>query len=312
MKHNDRLSALSTGCEEPQIFYEHVFNNYIEHKPNTNEYVYKYPEHWNTYKGKKEIGLRSVIVKNASRDLKLKHLFFRSNVPVNVNIGFSISLSSNDDMSAANEKFKKAIKTKYIEYKDEMDNIRLTNPTAKNNFGIDDYCIEYLHATNEFWIKVLKNDSEFPCYLYVEKANEYMSEDLKSILNVEDELFAFISMLCNNEITRSTFDEYIRAYPNVIIRFNSDNPDDTKITGIGFKKVWNRETLFISSSISTLAEDKFLTLSNVEHNPLKYYDITGYPSTFSLYLYDASKKNNVEIPNDRKDLMLVEMLVCAY
>ena len=302
MKHN----------EEPQIFYEHVFSNYIEHKPNTNEYVYKYPEHWNTYKGKKEIGLRSVIVKNASRDLKLKNIYFRSNAPVNVNISFSISLSSNDDMSAANEKFKKAIKTKYIEYKDEMENIRLTEPTAKNNFGIDDYSIEYLHSTNEFWIKVLKNDEDFPCYLHIEKAEEYFSEDLKSILNVNNDLFALISRLCNNEITRSTFDEYINLYPNVIIRFNSDDPNETKITGIGFKNVWNRETLFIASTISTLAEDKFLTLSNVEHNPLKYYDITGYPSTFSLYLFDASKKNSVEIPNDRKDLMLVEMLVCAY
>ena len=164
----------------------------------------------------------------------------------------------------------------------------------------------------KFWIKVLKNDDDFPCYLHIEKAEEYFSDDLKSILNVNNDLFALISRLCNNEITRSTFDEYINLYPNVIIRFNSNDPNETKITGIGFKNVWNRETLFIASTISTLAEDKFLTLSNVEHNPLKYYDITGYPSTFSLYLFDASKKNSVEIPNDRKDLMLVEMLVCAY
>ena len=52
----------------PQIIYEHVFTNYIEHKAGTNEYVYEFPEHWINYTGKKEIGLRSITVKSAARD----------------------------------------------------------------------------------------------------------------------------------------------------------------------------------------------------------------------------------------------------
>ena len=114
---------------------------------NTNEYVYKYPEHWNTYKGKKEIGLRSVIVKNASRDLKLKNIYFRSNAPVNVNISFSISLSSNDDMSAANDKFKKAIKDKHPDilklYPSGVDPIAQEERAKLEGISPKDICDKY-------------------------------------------------------------------------------------------------------------------------------------------------------------------------
>ena len=296
----------------PQIIYEHVFTDCVEHKPGTNEYVYKFPEHWNSYNGSKEIGLRSITVKNASRDLRLQHMFFKSDRPLYVNIGFNISLSTNETMSEANEKFKKAVKTKYIEYKDEIENIRLETPSTPNHFGINDYSIEYLHSTNEFWIKILKNDEQHPCYLYFTDDDTYMSEDLKQILNADDTLFSKIAKMQAGSITRAQFDSYISEHPNVIIRYDSDSNDETKITAIGFKNVWNRETLFIASSLSTLSEDKYLTLSNVVHNPLKWYDITGYATTFSLFLYDAAKRNSVEIPNDRKDLILIEILMCAY
>ena len=297
---------------EPHIVYEHVFCNPIDHRAHSNEYIYKFPEHFSNSRGRKEIGLRSVTIKNASRDLKLQHIFFKSDAPVNVNISFSVSLSSNDNMSDANNKFKKAIKTKYIEYKDEIENIRLSNPNTPNHFGINDYTIEYVHSSNEFWIKVLKQDSEHPCYINVSKADTYMSDDLKSILDIDDELFSKIALMQSGELSRAQLNDYLATHTNVILRYNSNDANDTKLTGIGFTNVWNRDTIYITSTLSTLAEDKYLTLSNIEHSPLKYYDLTSYASTFSLYLYDADKKNNVELPRDNKDLMLIEMIVCAY
>lgn len=292
----------------PQICYEHVFTNYIEHKAGSNEYKYAFPEHFNSFTGKKEIGLRSITVKCAARNLKLQNIYYK-NDKVLVNIDTSISLSSSDDMSAANDKFKEAIKTRYIEYKDEIENARITSPSTLSELGINDYIFEYNFVDNEFWIKILnKNEST----LYFPVADSYMNSDFQSVLEVEDLLFVNIAKLQCGDMTRSAFDSYNSAHPNVIIKFVSDAVNETKIKGIGFKNVWNRNALFITSTLSTLTEDKFFTLSNVTHNPLKFYDVNGYSQSFSIFIFDANKKKNVEIPNDQRDLLLVEMLIYGY
>ena len=300
----------SQDMVHPQINNEHVFTNYIDHKPGSNEYKYEFPEHWRSYmsKSQKKIGLCSITVKNAARDLRLRNIYFR-NSNLLVNIGASISLSSNDDMSAENEKFKEAIKTKYIEYKDEIENIRLTEPNTTCELGINDYTYEYVHSNNEFQIKVLKNDPTDQCYLYFTDADLYMSDDLKSVLGIDDTLFKNIALLQKGSISATEFNEYLNQHPNIEISHVENSVD--KIQNIVFKNVWNRETLFITSTLSTLSEEKFLTLSNVKHNPLKWYDINGYTTTFSIFMYDASRKNSVELPNDRLDLILVEMLIYA-
>ena len=296
---------------KPQIAYEHVFTNYIGHKQGTNEYVYAFPEHWNTYTGDKEINLRSITVKCAARDLKMQNIYYKNDLCY-VNIGLSLSLASNDDMSAANEKFKDAIRTKYLEYKDEIENIRLEEPTTRNDFGINDYVIEYEHSTNTFWIKIIKNDSDHVTYLEFVEADYYMSDDFLNMLGVKNEMFKKIAQMQSSSITREAFDAYMNDYSNVILKYTSNDANETQIKAIGFKNVWNRNTLFITSTLSTLAEDKFFTLSNVVHNPLKRYTINGYVTTFSIFIYDASRKNSVEIPNDKMDLVLIEMLMCAY
>ena len=294
----------------PQIIYEHVFTKYIEHKEGTNEYVYNFPEHCINYTAtKKEIGLRSITVKSAARDLRMSNMYFKNSNCL-VNIGFSVSLGQNEDMTVLNEKLKKDIKTKYIEYKDEIDNIRLTTPNTTIDFGINDYTIQYEHSKNELWIKILKNDPNNISYIHFEVADTYMSTDLKGVLGIDDEVFNKIAKLQADEITKEAFNTFISQHPNVVVDFVSD--EETKIKGIGFKNIWNREQLFITSTLSTLAEDKFLTLSNIEHNPLKWYELSGYKPTFSLFLYDSTQKNSVEIPNDQRDLILVEMLICAY
>ena len=297
----------------PRIRYEHVFTNYIEHKTGTNEYVYEFPEHWLSFQGKKEIGLRDITVKPAARDLRMSNMYFKNSKCL-VNIGFSVSLGQNEDMTVLNEKLKKDIKTKYIEYKDEIDNLRLSTPNTTIEFGINDYIIQYEHANNEFWIKVLKNDPNNVSYLHFEIADKYMSDDLKAVLGIDDIVFNKIARLQsvgNQNIDRTEFNTFMKEYPNVIVDFISNDVNETKIKGIGIKKVWNREQLFIASTLSTLAEDKFLTLSNIEHNPLKCYEIRGYNTTFSIFLYDSTHKNMVEIPNDQRDLLLVEMLISA-
>ncbi len=294
-----------------QICYEHVFTNYIEHTNGTNEYKYNFPEHWLQFISKtNEIGLRSIKIQRSSRDIKLGNIYVKRDDELLLNVGTSISLSSNDDMTRYNDKLVNEIYTRYQVYKDEIDNARIDEPTVKSYLTLNDYTMEYLHSTNVFWIKVTKSDDE--TYLHVAAADSYSNDDFKNVMNISDDsLFENIAALQNGTMERPTFDEFISSLGNVSIVFCTDSATETKIKAIGFSNVWNRDSIFISSSLSTLAEDKFMTISNVEYATLKWYEVNGYVSKFTIYLYDASRKNAVQLPTDGNDLILIEMLLIA-
>ena len=228
---------------EPHIVYEHVFCNPIDHRAHSNEYIYKFPEHFSNSRGRKEIGLRSVTIKNASRDLKLQHIFFKSDALVNVNISFSVSLSSNDNMSDANNKFKKAIKTKYIEYKDEIENI--TPQIISKNDQIKNLREKYTDSLD-----------------YI-KGHDSVEHNTK---NVEDsELIVLGSgnlglIYLTQWKQRLNYEEIVMLFPDLI-------PGLVKHSGIGFILVNS-----ISNGGMVIGQDGIYYLDNDEivgENPLK-------------------------------------------
>lgn len=308
------------NSNEPKLCYEHVFTKYENHKPGSNEYVYNFPEQFNSFVGTKQVALRSITVSRSSRTLRLRNVYFK-NSDVFVNLDTSVTLSSNDNMGIANDKFLAAARERYYEYRDEVYNARVTDPTEKIHFGINDYIYEYDYATNTFWLKILKGmgsattgPSYFDFGFDNAPADEYASADFQAVMGIDDQLFKNMALLNHDKakMNRDIFDAYLRKHPNVIVKFVNESVSETRIKAIGFKNVWNRDTLFVASTLSTGTEDKFMTLSNVRHQPPKYYEVSGYSQTFSLLLYDACKNNSVEFPNDGRDIIIVEMIIYGY
>ena len=76
-----------------QIKYDHTFTTY-DHKPGTNLYSFRYPEHWLSYNSyRKGIKVRSVRVNAAARDISIQGLFLRKENEV-ISVSFNLSLAS--------------------------------------------------------------------------------------------------------------------------------------------------------------------------------------------------------------------------
>ena len=89
---------------ENQIQYDHTFCSY-EHKPGTNLYSFTYPEHWRSYNSQnKSVMVRSMRVNAAERSLILRGLSLYKSGTEGLNISFSLSLASGENMSVLNSK----------------------------------------------------------------------------------------------------------------------------------------------------------------------------------------------------------------
>ena len=282
-----------------QICYEHAFNNPIEHKPGTNKYTYQYPDHWIQYPGRlHSVAVRSVTVKPAARDIAFRNLFLKrkeQESELDIGINVECSLSYGEDMNRFNERMKDEMK--YL-----FENYKLDRGSEKLEWLPSDVRIFYRYSKNELVFKITNETHYFLCNDDGENA-VYTSDDFKSLVGIKDDL-VFRNIARYQLHDDATFEEV----PGVEVRFRGDTKQVTRIV---FKNVWNRSQLTVNSSFSSLAEQHFLTLSNVINPIPKYFEINGFKTDFSIYLYDACLKSPVELPLDGKDLMLVELLLVA-
>lgn len=282
-----------------QICYEHAFMNCIDHKPGTNKYTYQYPDHWIQYPGRlHSVAVRSVTVKPAARDIGFQNIFLRSNTEgsdLQVGLNSNFVLSYGEDMNQFNERMKEEIKDLYDNYRIEINN-------ANSEWRPTDFRIFYKYSKNELVFQVTNDTHYFFCI--DDNADAvYTSQDFKSLVGIQDD-----QVFINIARYQSTAESEFKAVPGVDVRFRGDT---TQVTAIIFKNVWNRSQLIVNSSFSSLAEQHFLALSNIINPVPKYFEINGFKTDFSVFLYDACLKNPVELPLDGKDLIIIELLLVA-
>ena len=77
---------------------------------------------------------------------------------------------------------------------------------------------------------------------------------------------------------------------------------------ITFHNVWNRDRLYIASSLVDMAENEYLGVSNYSYNPPKRYAKNNGDTKFNIDLYDMTL-NPVELPNDKQDTIIIEAIL---
>ena len=302
--------------KEYQIYYEHTLTNY-DHSNGTNEYIFNYPDHWIQYPSKQHIvALRAVSITPAARDFFIHDIKLRRNgidkEIFEVDISSRIYLGCDEDMGKLNNKLSSCIYDAYREYKDEIQEARISSTETKSYLGCRDYTMFYVQSDNSFVFRILSTNIENPFYFFFNEATSYTSDDFKYMVGLKDDnLFKYLSMFQGGHITKTELNQYLKTLPNVEIKFMTSNDSDTRITDMIFKNVWNRSNLIVGSTLSSLSENRYLTLSNISHNPPKMYDINGYNSKFAIYLHDPSSKQDIELPIDRKDIITVETILIA-
>ena len=99
-----------------QIQYDHIFVSY-QHKSNTNNYSFTFPEHWRSYNSSsKSVLVRSIKVNAAARDAIVRGIKLRGGSLI-LNISFQISLASDEDTSVLNTKLNQEKRNIFEEYK---------------------------------------------------------------------------------------------------------------------------------------------------------------------------------------------------
>ena len=297
---------------EYQIYYEHTITNY-EHQEGTNEYVFNFPDHWIQYQSKQHlVALRKVNILPATRDFYIHNLQLRINNNENFKIDLSMRLylGSNEDMGILNDKLNKAIYNIYKEYSEEVSEARITTPGTPKYLGVRDYTIFYTQTNNALIFHILSTGIDNPFYFkFLSNQDEYTSDDFKFMVGIpNDDLFKNLGKYQSNDITKETLNTFLKTLPNVEVKFNGNS---NMITDIIFKNVWNRNNLIIGSTLSSLSENRYLTMSNTQHNPPKVYEINGYNTKFSLFMYDPGSGDEREIPRDGKDIITIEIILIA-
>ena len=284
---------------EHQIYYEHAFTKSVNSSDNT--YTYLYPEHWLSYPSSdKAVALRSINVTPAPRRISLKGLWLRSS-DLSIALNVNLTLGANETMSTFNDRLQDKLMILYQQYKDEVTNAKINDPKATINFMPDDVSLYYDDSDSTF--NIVANNY---CYLHFQDPS--FSNDFCELMNVPQQLFTNIALVQSSVMRKEDFNKYLEsANLNVAIEWYDDA--DLRMKAIRFTDVWNRSQLIVASSLSTLAEDKYFTLSNVQYDSPKYYTVNGYTKFFTISLYDVNMRRPVHLTS--KDLIVIEMILVA-
>ena len=86
--------------------------------------------------------------------------------------------------------------------------------------------------------------------------------------------------------------------------------DQNKLIRIEFPNVWDRENLYVQASFVDLAYGNYLGVTNDTYTPPKIYPIVFGDQKYLIRLYD-SLGNEIELPNDGKDNLIIESIMIA-
>ena len=85
---------------------------------------------------------------------------------------------------------------------------------------------------------------------------------------------------------------------------------NNKLRQIVFDNVWDRENIYVQASFVDLAYGNYLGVTNDTYTPPKIYPIVFGDQKFWIQLYD-SLGNEIELPNDGKDNLIIESIMIA-
>lgn len=283
-----------------KVYYEHCFTRSSLHRAGTNTYEFKFPDYWTNFNGQRALALRRLLIQPSARDISVSNMYLKkTGAGLNQNIGFNISLALGDDMNVFNDKLVQQIKLMTDEYSDEH---------TDNVFGTRDFEVKYNYSNGQLIFNILTVDTSDPYYFSFSDGFE-TSADLKAIIDLSsDDVFKVITKYMNGTMTESEYNVAMLSYPTVSVMFYTGT---TLPQTIVFDNVWSRSSLFIASSLSTMAESQFLAMSNEKYSPPKYYDFKSSSNTFVIQLYDLNQESPIELPADGKDRIIIEMILVA-
>jgi len=193
----------------------------------------------------------------------------------------------------------------------QVNGLSISNGTQNNTFNISPFVMitESMTQTNKSFQKDIKEfqeyDSDIPKGIYSIYYNPANKKLVFEITTTDNYYF-----IIDPNVSVSDDFKYITGKNNftdgtIIKDLNN------KIKRIVFDNVWDRENIYVQASFVDLAYGNYLGVTNDSYYPPKEYPITFGDQKFWIRLYD-SFGNEIELPNDGKDNLIIESIMTTY
>ena len=274
---------------------EHGFVNNYEHVDGTNRYIYKYPDSWKDYFYRKHVvSIRSIELIAAARAFVIKGLSIVLDTENKYSISIDTTLNTRQTMNDFNRELRKIVDERYQQIK-ETD---VSTQLIRNSYAFKYDCKD---KTFSMYIAITN-----PYYFQFDNINNIASDDVKTMLGITDGFFEKLAKYLNSKVDKTELLNCKDLEHITILWRDKENMKHPYV--ITFHNVWNRERVYITSSLVDLAENEYLGFSDCVYNPPKQYAITNGDTKFNIDLYDASF-SPVELPKDKRDIIIIEAIL---
>ena len=263
-----------------------------EHVKGTNRYTFTFNDVWrNIYEEKLSVAIRSIKMFLRPRTIWLDGLLLADTSGESTQY-YKISpvVSISGSMLEGNRLFYEDLKLHH---------------EINSNIGLADYEIRYNPANNKLVFSILNKTNRY--FIFDNNEDSVIvspSYDLQIMTHQTDQTFwSDLALMSRGDSTaRAKFESGTYAES-----FDYTLDESNHLVEFLFKNVFNRENLFVHSSLVDLSFDNFLGITNEQFIPPKTYPITYTNKKFWIELYD-SLNEPVELPEDGADTIIIECI----
>lgn len=301
--------------EIPIPFEQTFFSQDAIHEPNSNRYIFSYPEEWVTSNiGERIIGVRGIYDVKIRRKLEFKLGLLKWKKDQNGNLIEGTQNTITIDVICW-QSIEDDFRNVYLDIS-KLLNVAIEN----NNKQLDDE--EISHSDDKDYIKKVR-------FNLCDRTSYYtdFQMDGNPTINPKTHIYTFTEiMFCpnyniNEECRFAIYDlnDNARAVFNVKDPLDPNDKNtneevsfDSPVIKKYWYDVWDRHSCKIYASFCE-SHNKYLGNSKVLFEPLKYYKLKSTDKTFWVDLYNSREhKTQTVLPNDNREGFYIDMVFMRY
>jgi len=294
--------------------------NQATYHQQSNSYRFKHNEQWihtqpnhRLAQDTKKIAVRAIKLIRSYRSLTFGQLYLQKDTQL-ANITLPIQCPSSFTMSDIVDLYKTETHKLY----DSM--IIESSLTSTPNIFLLEKLLDINYDGNSktlsFGMGLIVNNTHFVLG-HTAGSDLNVSNDFKNTVGIHsDQFWIDLSLLTHGDpsmhdftVLASGVTKFEAKYASFPFKIQFNNSTDRKVIGFDFTNVWSREALRVDASFVNLTNDRFLGYTDASYNPPKEYSIKDGSFDFDIQLFDSVTNEPIQLPDDKKDQLVIEAIM---
>ena len=314
-----RRTTLASELTRTAFEESYRLNQAIYHKQ-SNSYRFKHNEQWihsqphsRLAQDTKKIAVRAIKLIRSYRSLTFGQLYLQKDAQL-ANITLPIQCPSSYTMSNIVDLYKNETHKLYDSMVTES-----TIYSTPNIFALEkllDINYDGNSKTLSFGMGVIIADTHFVLGQTAGSDLNTTSDFMNTVGIIDNQFWIDLSLLTHGvasmhdfTYTASGVTKFEAKYSSLPFKVHFNNSVDRKVIGFDFTNVWSREALRVDASFVNLSNDRFLGYTDANYNPPKEYSIKDGSFDFEIQLFDSVTNVPIQLPEDKKDQLVIEAIM---